>query len=232
MHIESLAQHNHVLALDHRGHGLSSNVGSLEAYSIQQIADDLVALLDTRGGAPVTILGHSLGGRVALQVAIERPDLVCSLILMDTSAWSFQPSDSDICELIADVFRGLDPTNDPAVLDIRMPEDELIEVQTTVDWRERRKELKELNDPFAVKALGIELFANGITSLRDKLSGIHCPVTVIVGSLDEPYVGQAPDLAAETGGSLEVIDGAYHSPQLTHPSEWQRVVESHLVALR
>ena len=44
-----------------------------------------------------------------------------------------------------------------------------------------------------------------------------------------PFADQAPDLAAELGdGSLVLVDGAYHSPQLTHPTEWRAAVEAHL----
>ena len=58
---------------------------------------------------------------------------------------------------------------------------------------------------------------------------ISCPVTVIVGEHDHPLVDQAPALSAEVAdGRLVIIDGAYHSPQLTHPDEWRAAVEAHL----
>ena len=50
---------------------------------------DLIALIEEVGHGPVDLLGHSMGGRVALGVVLARPDLINSLILMDTSAWSF-----------------------------------------------------------------------------------------------------------------------------------------------
>ena len=67
-------------------------------------------------------------------------------------------------------------------------------------------------------ALWAELPEEGAGSLRSRLGAITCPVTVIVGQHDEPLAGQAPALAASVGhGRLTVIEGAYHSPQLTHP---------------
>ena len=57
----------------------------------------------------------------------------------------------------------------------------------------------------------------GRRSLRSRLPSIACPTTVIVGEHDHPLVDQAPELAAEVAdGRLTVIEGAYHSPQLTH----------------
>jgi pimeloyl-ACP methyl ester carboxylesterase len=66
-------------------------------------------------------------------------------------------------------------------------------------------------------------------SLRANLPSIICPTTVIVGGRDHPLVDQAPELArAVANGRLTVIPGAYHSPQLTHASEWRAAVEAHL----
>ena len=43
------------------------------------------------------LLGHSMGGRVVLTMVLaERPELVRSLILMDTSAWLFEPPDEEM----------------------------------------------------------------------------------------------------------------------------------------
>ncbi len=71
--------------------------------------------------------------------------------------------------------------------------------------------------------------ADDDASLRARLPSIACPTTVIVGEHDHPLVDQAPELAGEVAnGRLTVIPGAYHSPQLTHASEWRAAVEAHL----
>jgi len=65
--------------------------------------------------------------------------------------------------------------------------------------------------------------------VREQLASITCPVTVIVGSNDHPLADQAPELAAEVAdGRLTIIEGAYHSPQLTHGDQWRAAVEGHL----
>ena len=105
--MDELARRRRVVTYDHRGHGYSTKVGSLDGYTIQQLADDLAAFLDAVGGGPVDLLGHSMGGRVVMTMVLERPDLVRSLILMDTSAWSFQPPDEEIRSHGAPVHRVL-----------------------------------------------------------------------------------------------------------------------------
>ena len=101
LHIPALAADRHVIALDHRGHGLSTKTRDLSSYSIDQLVEDLAVLIRTTTEDPIQLLGHSMGGRVALQLTLDHPELVRSLILMDTSAWSFQPDDEGVREMMA-----------------------------------------------------------------------------------------------------------------------------------
>src|SRR3569623_668958 len=73
-----------ILTYDMRGHGLS-DVGTTP-YSMELLADDLAALLDHVGGREAIICGVSVGGMVAQQLCVRRPDLVGALILCDTAA--------------------------------------------------------------------------------------------------------------------------------------------------
>ena len=112
---------------------------------------------------------------------------------------------------------------------MRGPEDDLIEATTPESWRDRKLELFEGTDPYLLKAIGSELFSSSGLSVRDRLPEITCPVTVLVGENDHPFVDQAPELAVEvSNGRLVVVKGAYHSPQLTHPDEWRAAVAEHL----
>ncbi|WP_433431010.1 alpha/beta fold hydrolase [Nonomuraea sp. CA-141351] len=69
-----------VLALDLRGHGASDYPGS---YAVTEMAEDVVALLDHLGIERATLIGHSLGGVVAYQVAMNHPERVERLVLED-----------------------------------------------------------------------------------------------------------------------------------------------------
>ena len=118
----------------------------------------------------------------------------------------------------------------PATLSMGGPEEALIEASTPDEWRSEKDAIFTGMDPYAVKALGGELMGDAaIRSLRAKLPSIACPTTVIVGGHDHPLVDQAFFLAAEVAnGRLTVIPGTYHSPQLTHASQWAAAVEAHL----
>ncbi|CAN5740313.1 alpha/beta hydrolase [soil metagenome] len=230
LQLEALSADGPVISLDHRGHGRSTKLGTVDGYSIERIAADLVAFLEANASGPVHLLGHSMGGRVALHVALDRPDLLRSLILQDTSAWSFRSPDEALCEILDGFFLTYDPTTGlPDTAGMAGPEDELIAGTTTEAWQARKDELSAGFDPFALLALGRELFAIDAPTVRDRLGELAMPVTVIVGSEDHPYVDQAPELvAAVPGAALVVIDGAFHSPQLTHPEAWRAALAGHL----
>lgn len=68
------------VAVDLRGHGDSDRPG---AYSIRAMADDVAALLPRVAPGPVDLVGHSLGGLVALRVAAAHPERVRRLVLED-----------------------------------------------------------------------------------------------------------------------------------------------------
>jgi pimeloyl-ACP methyl ester carboxylesterase len=230
LEIPVLASSRPVLSFDRRGHGFGTHADDASGYTIDRLVADEIAFLEAHGGGPVDLLGHSMGGRVAVQVAVERPDLLRSLILMDTSAWSFRSADPDVSALLEAFFETYDPARGLPNMDaMRGPEDDLIDERVPKDLVDRRDAMFQRFDPVALRELGWQLFGEVVPSMRPRLGEITCPVTVIVGSEDHPLVDQAPELAAEVGdGELIVIDGAYHSPQLTHPAEWLAAIEAHL----
>ena len=134
-------------------------------------------------------------------MALERPDLVRSLILMDTSAWSFQPPDEAIRTMVQDFITAFDPADGvPAALSIEGPEETLIEAVVPAEWQQEKDAILAGMDAYAIKGLGLELWAEADTVLGRCAAGwarIKCPVTVIVGEHDHPLVDQAPELAAE-----------------------------------
>jgi pimeloyl-ACP methyl ester carboxylesterase len=232
LQVDALAARRRVITLDQRGHGHSTRSCPIEDYTIEQLTSDLIAFLDTVGGGPVDLLGHSMGGRVVMGVVLRRPDLVHSLILMDTSAWSFLPDNDELAALARTFMDDFDPSRGmPSALSFGGPEDTLIAAAVPAAWQLQKDAIFADMDPYAVKGLGTALMADvdGETSLRAELPSVACPTTVIVGEHDHPLVDQAPELASLVAdGRVSVIAGAYHSPQLTHPDDWRAAVEAHL----
>lgn len=79
--IADMSRSARVVTFDLRGHGHSERTDS--GYATDDLAEDAIALLDTLGLRGAHLVGHSLGGIVANLVAVRRPELVRSLLLID-----------------------------------------------------------------------------------------------------------------------------------------------------
>jgi len=82
--VEYFKERYKVITYDHRGQG-SSEITS-DGYDIDSLYDDAVALIEDLKLGPVHFGGLSMGGFVAMRLAARRPDLIKSLILMETTA--------------------------------------------------------------------------------------------------------------------------------------------------
>ena len=83
----ALAPHAHCFAPDMPGHGDTPLQGSVQ---MRQVAQRIVQFCAARRLDSFVLVGHSMGGNVALELALERPDLLDRLVLVDPAA---QPTD-------------------------------------------------------------------------------------------------------------------------------------------
>lgn len=77
---KALAARRRVLWADLRNHGASP---WSDDHTYPAMAGDVARLIETRIGAAATVLGHSMGGKVAMLLALTRPDLVSRLVVVD-----------------------------------------------------------------------------------------------------------------------------------------------------
>ncbi len=84
---ERLADRYRVFACDLRNHGMSPWADSM-TYS--EMADDLETLMDENGLSSATVLGHSVGGKTAMLVALRHPDLIEELVVVDIAPVSYE----------------------------------------------------------------------------------------------------------------------------------------------
>jgi pimeloyl-ACP methyl ester carboxylesterase len=81
---EAISRVARVLLMDNRGTGRSDK--PVGPYSIAQMADDAYEVLRQRGEGPAHVVGSSMGGYVALSLALRHPDAVASLVLLATTS--------------------------------------------------------------------------------------------------------------------------------------------------
>jgi pimeloyl-ACP methyl ester carboxylesterase len=125
-----------VIAVDQRGHGTSPRFtrAQLDAHPGEVMVDDAIHVLEQLPEPPA-VLGHSLGGAVALTTAVRRPELVRALVLEDPAPLGPLDEQHDPLrgdELLGGVRPSLDARDDEELLRIRReahpdwPEDELL----------------------------------------------------------------------------------------------------------
>jgi pimeloyl-ACP methyl ester carboxylesterase len=124
----SLQTSHRVIAVDLRGHGASD--APHQRYTIAALADDVGWTCEQLDVETAVVVGHSLGGHVALELAAVRPDLVRGAVLIDSALLGSASRESTVAGLVAglrgpnsdrvlnDYFRlFFGPHDDPAVCD-------------------------------------------------------------------------------------------------------------------
>ena len=102
-----------VLAVDLRGHGASAAMGG--PYTVEQLAADVLALVDHVGWRGASVAGHSMGGAVAMEASRLAPDAFGAIVLLDGYGCFPDPERSQMGEtLLAQV----EAVGLPAVLQI------------------------------------------------------------------------------------------------------------------
>jgi pimeloyl-ACP methyl ester carboxylesterase len=84
-----LAARHRVIALDLRNHGASPHAAAME-YPV--MAADVAETLATLGAAPAAVIGHSMGGKVAMALALSGPELVSRLVVADIAPVAYPPA--------------------------------------------------------------------------------------------------------------------------------------------
>jgi 3-oxoadipate enol-lactonase len=215
------AQRYRVVIPELRGHGRSEKPRG--PYSIPLFASDIADLLESLALAPVHVVGLSLGGFVAFQLAVDYPDLVRSLVVVNSApglpreslrARSQLASALLLRRLIVRLFgmrtlgrflgRKLFPRPDQAALKRAFIE----------RWAE--------NHPDAYLA---SLTTVSGWSVEDRLDSITCPVCVIAGEHDFIPLKVKQSCAAKLpNGELIVIPASGHFTPVDNPEPFNRAV--------
>lgn len=193
-----------VLTYDCRGHGASSVPGG--PYSIEQFGHDLEDLLQHVGWTQAHVAGASMGGCVAQQLAITRPDMVRSLGLLDTTAWFGAGA--------------------PEAWESRAKQAEEKGMASLVDFQRARwfsDEYQKQEPAVVARALDALTKASvagfaatcrmlGTVDLRPQLAALKLPTAVIVGEQDlATPVDMSRDLQSRIAkATLEIIPRAKH----------------------
>lgn len=88
-----LSARHRVLAMDLRNHGASPRAGAMDYAGM---AGDVAETMEAAGAAPAAVLGHSMGGKAAMAMALTRPGLVSRLLVADIAPVPYPPRQARI----------------------------------------------------------------------------------------------------------------------------------------
>jgi len=201
--VEALAGAYRVVTWDLRAHGRSGSPD--EPVTLTMLADDLAALVTATGGHAVHALGHSAGGVVTMQFAIDRRALVRSLILVGTASECNAPAR----EWYETLARTAEEHGGAAIL---------------------RKLGSRDPDAIPPEPRGFARIARAmgglhVAPLTGGLGSLDCPALVIVGEKDFLGVGGSVIISRRLSGSrLEIVPERGHALFREDPAGFNRLL--------
>lgn len=224
--IDSLAERFTVVAIDNRGTGGSDK--PVEGYGLPNMADDVVAVLDSLGIAKAHALGYSMGGGIAQELACRHPGRIMGLVLCATLCGGATTIRSPLSTLR--ILRDLDG---------RQPEEvgrRMWQVTYSSDYlsahrdRAERQLQREIRQPTPLHAADLQFQALSELDTSSRLPNLRVPTLVMTGDLDQivlPHnstvlVGLIPDSV------LRIVHGCGHRLMWEKPEKCARIVADFL----
>ncbi|MBN1664545.1 MAG: alpha/beta fold hydrolase [Deltaproteobacteria bacterium] len=200
------------IALDLRGHGQSEAPTSEAEYSIYLNCADVLGLLDGLGIDRCCLVGHSMGGFTALQFALDHPDRLWGLVLVDTSSgeWDTVPGYAELRAKLDELARteGIeaafeyDAANNPMRI-------ERFKIQPEQREIARKKTLGTAVDAYIYVPRSFGKWQ----SVTGRLGEIKVPTIIFRGENDAGFVRPSDILKEKIGNAeLIVVPGTYHNP--------------------
>lgn len=216
--IPFFARHFRVITYDCRGFGRSEAPTTPTAYSQALSVEDARGLLAHLGALPAAVCGLSMGGNIALNLALAHPESVRVLIACDTGAGSEDPAGfrARCAEYAEAAKRGMDAFFEAAM-----------QWNVFADFAKRGEReaalLRQLvlaQPPHGIGLTALHTLATRlpIYALEARLEAMRVPTLVVYGEHDEPCV-QTSQFMARTipGARLWMVPGASHFVNIDYP---------------
>ena len=223
--VAALAPRFQVVAFDVRGHGRSAKPRG--RYSIPQFTDDTAALIRALGLGPVHVVGISMGGMIAFQLAVSAPELVRTLAILNSGPAMIVRTLAERLMVASRmvIVRLMGMRKMGEVLATRLlpkPEHAALRATLIERWA--------ANDPGAYLA-ALRALVNW--SVADRLPGITCPVLVLAADADYTPLSMKEAYTAQLANAeLVVIPDARHFMTLERPDAVNQALAIFLEAHR
>jgi len=221
--VEYLITRYKIITYDHRGQGKSSVTDG--GYDMDQLYLDTVALIENLHLGKVHFAGLSMGGFVGLRLAARRPDLLHSLILMETSAQK-EPG----------AFKYLALVNIVKLFGVKIVTRPVMNIMFGKKFLGDKNRVEEKNfwiNELQKNTKKVVMAVNGIITRKGveaELRNILCPVLIIVGTQDRATIPARAEFIHQhiSHSQLRYIEGAGHSSSIEEPEQVNACIEDFL----
>lgn len=233
--VQVLARNHRVYALDLPGNGRSDKPSP--PYSLADLARFVREFMRIEGIERASLVGHSVGGAVSMQFAIQFPEQVDRLVLVDNfglgkevslllrlltlpriGEWLSRPSRKGTAQLWEEAFF------DPALVT-----EEWVELYYELDCLPGNQEsmLATLRSLATLRGIRDEVLA----LIRDNLERITVPTLVVWGQQDSLMPVEHAQVAQSgiPGAKVHIFDRCGHMPQMEHPEAFNALVREFLI---
>jgi 2-succinyl-6-hydroxy-2,4-cyclohexadiene-1-carboxylate synthase len=189
--------------------------------------DATAAGIGVRGGR-ATYVGYSMGARLCLALALERPDLVDQLVLVSGSAGIADPHERATRRAADDqLAHQAERDGVDAFLERWLAQPlfaSLDRDQARIDERRRVNSVERITHQLRALGQGVQ------PSLWDRLSELKMPVVLVTGAYDRKYRDLAAAMASAIGSSTRAItvDNAGHAVHLEQPAALAEILRREL----
>ena len=218
-----------VAAIDLPGHGASDKPSpEMKDYSVAGLAARVGEVMEKLELAPAVLVGHSLGGVTALQLALDRPKLVRGLVLVNSAGLGPEISGEFLDRI------GSDPSRDDArrLMELYFQDRRFVLDRGIDDMLATRM---APGADAAIKFIAASIFTrNGQQHiLVDRLGELEIPVLLVWGELDRviPASHAVTAASALPASWLEIMEGVGHVPQVEAAPAFSRIVNRWLMTL-
>lgn len=215
---DALADALQVVRVDLPGHGGSDGV--------DMTFEETAAAIGEAGGT-ATYVGYSMGGRLCLRLAVDRPDLVRSLVMVGASPGLADDGERAARRAADEALAAEIERDGTAAFLGRWLAQPMF---ATLDPQPEDLESRLANSPEGL-AGALRRLGTGVQApLWDRLGELTMPVMAVAGQDDVGYTRIAEHMAAAIGGNAQVVAlaGAGHAAHLERPGSFSRLLAAFL----
>ncbi|HKL34791.1 MAG TPA: alpha/beta hydrolase [Salegentibacter sp.] len=208
-----------IIAPDLRGHGNSTKPKDREAYGIPQFAEDMKLLLDKLDIAKCIVVGFSMGGAIAFEMATKYNDLISKMVIVNTA-----PDFNTLGEMGDQMIRertemlrsqGMEAMA-KKVADGMFPEDDQKDLREAFYKRANENDLEAYYNSF------ITLMNWGI---GDKVRSIEIPSLVVASDMDYTPVALKESYTSKMkNAKLKIIKNSRHGVTMDQPEQFNKAL--------